>query len=664
MDEVTRASAPDAGAEAAANTGAAAEPPAGTVSRSSPASAGRPDGDAGPKRPAQPVKQSGPGPAAETPAPEKPGQTAPAPAPSTTLAKPGAKAAKPQPGPKPAPDGGLPGGRRDAPAATPSAQTAKSQAGPRAAPNRNPAAARPPKPTPADAAASCGAAAAAGKVGAPSPPGPDKKAGALPVGPESEPRPAGGSGRASVAATPPAGSARANPADIPECAAAAASGDPDPEAGDESATRPQEPAQARQPSGSPPAPAQPNPRPPSPPATRVVHPLTESEAPAFHYPRLSVDTGMVPAGLKARHHLLVLSLVFLVLLPTAIVGFYLFAIAHDQYHSIVSFSVRSEEMPTSGDFLGAITRAGSNGASDSEIIREFLESQTVVQIVDRQLDLKSIYNIPEDDWYFRLGEDPSIEDMVDYWLEMVDVSFPGAEIIEVKVRAFTPDDAQAIAEVVLAESTRLVNELSTQARRDAVAYARDELAQAEDRLRGIRANLRQFRDVEQQIDPSASAQAALGLVAELEVELAKAQVELGTIKGYLAENAPEIRLLKERIATLEERIAAERMRMGSGAGINQAGRAQELAEIVGTYEELLVDREFAEKAYTTALASYEQAQVEARRQHRYLAAHILPTLSEEPQYPRRWVITSVTLLFLAAFWGILMMVFYSLRDRA
>jgi capsular polysaccharide transport system permease protein len=77
----------------------------------------------------------------------------------------------------------------------------------------------------------------------------------------------------------------------------------------------------------------------------------------------------------------------------------------------------------------------------------------------------------------------------------------------------------------------------------------------------------------------------------------------------------------------------------------------------------VVDREFAEQSYTVALATYQQAQAEARRRHRYLAAHIEPTLSEEPQYPDRPLLIAAIFLLALAAWTILVLAGYNIRDR-
>ena len=84
---------------------------------------------------------------------------------------------------------------------------------------------------------------------------------------------------------------------------------------------------------------------------------------------------------------------------------------------------------------------------------------------------------------------------------------------------------------------------------------------------------------------------------------------------------------------------------------------------VGDYERLVTDREFAEKANVTALASYDAAVAESRRKSRYLAAYMLPTLAETPLYPRRQMVLTMIALFLFLSWAIAVLVYYSVKDR-
>ena len=62
------------------------------------------------------------------------------------------------------------------------------------------------------------------------------------------------------------------------------------------------------------------------------------------------------------------------------------------------------------------------------------------------------------------------------------------------------------------------------------------------------------------------------------------------------------------------------------------------------------------------MAALAAARAEARRQSRYLAAHVLPTAADQSLYPRRAMLAGLVLLFLTLGWGIVMLVYYNVRD--
>jgi capsular polysaccharide transport system permease protein len=124
---------------------------------------------------------------------------------------------------------------------------------------------------------------------------------------------------------------------------------------------------------------------------------------------------------------------------------------------------------------------------------------------------------------------------------------------------------------------------------------------------------------------------------------------------------PRVIQAERRVEVIEERIDAERRKLGLGTA--DAGE-NVFATLVGEYEGLVVEREFAERAYTSALAAYDSAQAEARRQNRYLAAHVRPTLAEKAEYPERFKILALLGVFLFLAWAIASLIFYSIRDRS
>ena len=357
------------------------------------------------------------------------------------------------------------------------------------------------------------------------------------------------------------------------------------------------------------------------------------------------------------------SFLLLVALPFAAAAGYLFARAADQYHSEVAFSVRSEEATSAtAGLLGALTQIGSGGAPDAAILYEYIRSQEIVAAVDARLDLRAIWNRPGSGWgdgdpVFTLGDDRAIEALHRQWLRMVAVSYDtAAGIIDVTARAFTPEDAHAIAEAILAQSSALVNDLAEQAREDAVRFAREELAEAEAHLAEVRARLAAFRREHSLVDPSADVAGQSGLLNALNAELAQALVDRDVLTCYAGDGDQRVVQADRRITAITERIEDERATLGV------TGVAGTLPELVGRYEELAVDLEFANAAYTQTLAGLAAARAEARRQSRYLAPHVRPTLATTALYPRRFLLAGLAGLFLLIGWGVLMLVYYNVRD--
>ncbi|WP_135507420.1 capsule biosynthesis protein [Roseovarius aestuariivivens] len=370
------------------------------------------------------------------------------------------------------------------------------------------------------------------------------------------------------------------------------------------------------------------------------------------------------ARFKLRHWLVVISFVALVVVPSLTGWWYLWARASDRYESTVGFSVRTEELGSALEMLGGIAEMSGSSSSDTEILYNFIQSQELVREIDERIDLRGIWakGDPEKDPIFAYDPPGTIEDLVAYWRRMVNVYDADAGLLELYVQAFTPEDAQLIAQEIYGESTEMINRLSAIARQDATSYAREELDQAEERLSRARRELTQFRNQSQIVDPSASVQSQMGLLSSLQLQLAETLIDLDIIKATASSNDPRLAQLERRVAVIESRIEAERNKLGISSVDNAANDA--FADLVGEFERLSAERDFAQESYTAARAAYEAAIAEARRQSRYLAAHVRPTLAEAPTHPQRYTLLALTMLFAFLSWAILVLAGYALRDRS
>lgn len=363
-----------------------------------------------------------------------------------------------------------------------------------------------------------------------------------------------------------------------------------------------------------------------------------------------------------RIPLAMLSFLLIVIAPTIVAAGYYLLIAADQYVAEIRFGLRSSE-PIRADnaALSPMGSAPLQTALDSYAVAQYIGSRAIVDDLGKTLDLRHMFSTPAADWPARLHLPVTIEELVAYWRRQVDAFFdPVNGTIAVRAEAFSRRDALRLAQGILASSERLVNDLSARVRRDALRSSERDVATAERRLAAALARLRDYRDRQGLIDPRKAADANAALAGRLRDELMRAQTDLSTMKEYMQDDAPALKLLEARIATLTtERSAVESEATASAA----TTRNLALSRVMGSYDELESEQRFAETAYQHALEALDRARLNADRQQIYVADFVPPRLPEEALYPRR--ARSVAIAFIAGFviWAIGGLTVRSVRDH-
>ncbi|WP_234992277.1 sugar transporter [Roseisalinus antarcticus] len=364
-----------------------------------------------------------------------------------------------------------------------------------------------------------------------------------------------------------------------------------------------------------------------------------------------------PAVMRKRHWGLALVFVLMVVAPLTAAGWYLEFRSEDQYASIVGFTVRKEEGTSATELLTPLLGGlgGGGGSSDSDVLYEFIQSQSLVSRIDERVDLVGHYSVPYDkDPIFALNPDATIEDLTNYWSRVVQLSYDSATgLMELRVLAFEAEQARTIARAIVEESQALINDLNATARSDTLRYAQDDLADAESRLRDAREALVLFRTRTQIVDPETYGRGQESLINVLQQQLAQALIDYDLLLQGAGGTDPRVAQAQSRIDAIRARIDEER---------ESSVVSEDYPRLLAEYESLAVDREFAEESYRAARAALDSARADVTRQTRYLAAYIEPTLPQSAEYPRRLVLMGLAALFLFLSWAIVSLVYYSIRD--
>ena len=375
-----------------------------------------------------------------------------------------------------------------------------------------------------------------------------------------------------------------------------------------------------------------------------------------------------PASMQRRHWGIVASFFLLVLAPLLAVVFYLWTIAEDQYVSTAGFIVRSQETSASADALSGLggLLAGGSTASDSDVLYAFIQSQEMVEAVENRVGLRQHFSAhwPQD-WAFALWPEATLEELTGYWQRILGIAYESdSGLIEVKASAYDPQTAQAITTAVVATSQDRINALNEQAREDAMRYARADLDEALEQLKAAREAMTQFRTRTRIVDPAADIQGRMGVMNNLQQQLAAALIDFDLLRGALSPDDPRLKTAERTIKVIRERIDIERQTFASADNTETGAIGEDYPSLIAEFERLTVDQNYAEESYRAALGALEVARDEATRQSRYLATYIKPTLAESSKYPNRLIIAGLAGLLLLMVWSIIVLIYYSIRDRS
>lgn len=338
----------------------------------------------------------------------------------------------------------------------------------------------------------------------------------------------------------------------------------------------------------------------------------------------------------------------LVILPTAVVAAYYYVIASDQYESSADFVVRRGDNPTrstgsAGALLGFSVGGATSQQTDALIIEDYLLSHDAIARLRREDNLVQRFQRPHVDFLSILrGADPAPETLLKYYLKHVDVEQNVENgITDVRVRAFTPGDAHAIAEKLLQMGEERVNQINERTMKGQLAAAKSQLVSAERDLAAIQGQITAFRRIKGDIDPAGTGKAQIGLVADLTANLTAARARLNALQGFISKSSPQYRAVEAQVRALDAQVASQNAKLASGGN--------NIATGLGKYEDLLVRQEFAGKRYAAAAAAYEDSRAQALKQQLYLVRVVDPNVPVKSQFPARgrYVITTFFSLLLA-----------------
>jgi BexC/CtrB/KpsE family polysaccharide export inner-membrane protein len=345
-------------------------------------------------------------------------------------------------------------------------------------------------------------------------------------------------------------------------------------------------------------------------------------------------------------------------LPTLLAMIYYLLIASPRFVSEARFIVRSSNQAQPNALGVALQGVGLSPAqTDAFAVHEYVTSRDSLSELQRRFDVRGIL-APGDPFsrFPRFWEDGSSNEALHKGLQrFVTVGYDGTTGISVmRVEAFRPRDAQALNAALLAGGESLINRLNERASTDTVNEAVVARDLARTRLSSAQQQLTAFRNRERFIDPARAATEGSQLIGGLLATVATLRAERSQLASE-APSSPQLSILDSRINAYERQIATERAKI--------AGDSNSLAPKIGVYEDLALQREFADRELTQATTALVTAEQEARRQKLYLERIVAPSLPDKATEPHRWTAILTVFASMMLAYGVGWLIWAGVREH-
>ena len=354
-----------------------------------------------------------------------------------------------------------------------------------------------------------------------------------------------------------------------------------------------------------------------------------------------------------------LPFLIVVAFPTLIAAFYYLLIASPRYVSEARFLVRAPNQAQPSSLGVALQGVGlSSAQTDAFAVHEYINSRDGMRMLDQRYDVAKLVAPPGTDAfsrYPRFWESRSEEGLFKAYERLITVGYDSTTgISTLRVEAFSAKDARGIAEVLLSGGESLVNRLNERSANNAVVEATAARDGARSRVAESQLQLTAFRNREQLIDPEVSAREAAQLISSLRSNLAELYAERSQISAETP-NSPLLPVLNGRIAAYEGQLAAERAKI--------VGSASSLVPKVGQYEDLVMNRELADKELVATTAALTAAEQEVRRQQLYLERIVSPSLPDKAAEPKRLISILTVLMSTLLAYGVGWLIYAGVREH-
>jgi capsular polysaccharide transport system permease protein len=353
--------------------------------------------------------------------------------------------------------------------------------------------------------------------------------------------------------------------------------------------------------------------------------------------------------------------VVVVIVPTVLAIVYFGLIAPDVYVSESHFVVRDQQHQTVGAIGNLLQGAGlSQGRDESYSVQDFLSSRDALSLLETRFHLSQSYGLRDIDSLSRFpgpSGDASFESLLRYYRKHIVTSDfdTTSSIMTLTVRAFTAVDARRIDAALLELSEDFVNKLNQRARADLIQFAEADAKDAESEAKSAVQAVSNNRNASAVFDPDKQSALQLAQIGKLQEELIETRNRIADVHAVAVDN-PQIPVLQSRTRVLQAAIDAETAKV--------VGGLQSLSTKSVAYEDVVLERSYADRRLEIALSALQEAHANASKQQLYIERLAEPSMPDEAIEPKRLRNMAAAFMLSLIVWGVLSLFTASVKEHA
>lgn len=338
---------------------------------------------------------------------------------------------------------------------------------------------------------------------------------------------------------------------------------------------------------------------------------------------------------------------------------YLWLVTENRFiaESMIKVTTEAGNMDMSGLSTSSSGMQAAAGLSGAQMTSGYIASANLLLQLEKEFDLGNHYKSPAYDFVFRLKDNPSIEERVEFYRNRITSHYDLLEgVTIVSVDTFDRDLSLRVNKRILELTEDFINGINRKIANQQLSYYVDELKRSEENVNSINERILAMQDEKRIISPESAIETSLRAIDDMYSQTLSIEAEITTLERD-SPDSPKIELLRSKLRTLNESLDRERAKLSGDD-------RKRMNLFMMQYKDLQERLRFAMEVRNNAEITLEKNRAMRNQHSQFFILFQEPFRPEKHGLPRRPYATITILVVGALAFFILRTMTYTLFEKS